>query len=86
MNAGSGFMHEPLTPEEVAECNRAQMEEMDLHKYLESEKAKQDLGKAAHLDWIIKHAKAWRDAWMQRRAQRLKERSPQKKEDSDTRE
>lgn len=38
-----------------------QREEMDRHKWIESEKANRDLGREAVLDWIAKHAAEWRD-------------------------
>lgn len=62
----------PLTPEEVAACNREQQYEMDKHKYYKSKEANRDVGKDAYLDWIVNYAKAWRDAWMQRREERLR--------------
>jgi hypothetical protein len=64
-------MDVPLTPDEVAECNREQILEMEKHRYIESQKAQKDLGKAAYTDWITKYAQPWRDAWMRRRNQRL---------------
>lgn len=66
---------EPLTQEEVLECNRDQMIEMDIHKWIESEKAGKDVGKAAYGDWIRRFAEGWRRAWMERRAQRLRSHS-----------
>ena len=39
----------------------AEREEILRHKWLESEKAKQDIGfERALLDWIVKHRAAWR--------------------------
>ncbi len=39
----------------------AEREEILKHKWLESEKAKQDIGfERALLDWIVKHRAAWR--------------------------
>ncbi len=67
----------PLTPEEVAECNRAQQIEMDKHKYFKSIEANRDVGKAAYLDWIINYAKAWRDEWLRRREERMKQSAKQ---------
>lgn len=42
---------------------KAQAHEMEVHKWLESEKAGHDLGNAAIQDWIDKHAKAFREEW-----------------------
>lgn len=61
----------PLSEEEVAECNREQIEEMERHKYFESIKANKDVGKAAYADWIARYAKKWREEWLHRRAQRM---------------
>ncbi len=38
-----------------------QRKEILRHKWIESEKAQRDLGSAAVLDWIEKHAARWRD-------------------------
>jgi hypothetical protein len=39
----------------------AEREEILKHKWIESEKAKQDIGfERALLDWIVKHRSAWR--------------------------
>jgi hypothetical protein len=48
------------------ECRLASMmarqrEEIQRHKWIESEKAHRDLGQAAVLDWIHHHAAEWRD-------------------------
>lgn len=45
-----------------ARCLEQQRHEIERHKWLESEKAQCDMGKAAALDWITKHAADWR-AW-----------------------
>jgi len=42
-----------------------QIEEINKHKYIESEKAGRDLGQAAICDWINKHAKDVR-AWAEK--------------------
>jgi hypothetical protein len=63
----------PLTHEEVLECALEQQQKMDEHKYFKSIEAKRDVGKEfAYMDWIINYAKAWRDAWLQRREERLR--------------
>ena len=41
----------------------AQREEMQKHRWIESEKAGHDLGDFAYFDWIKKYAKAFRDYW-----------------------
>lgn len=43
-----------------AECLKLQEEEIRKHKWIESEKARHDVGKAAVMDWIRNHAAAWR--------------------------
>lgn len=45
------------------ECMMAQIEEIQKHKWIESEKAGHDLGEEAVKDWVKKHAKEWRDNW-----------------------
>ncbi|HOC71042.1 MAG TPA: hypothetical protein PLL36_10495 [Candidatus Hydrogenedentes bacterium] len=63
----------PLTHEEVLECALEQQQKMDEHKYFKSIEAEHDVGKEfAYMDWIINYAKAWRDAWLQRREERLR--------------
>jgi hypothetical protein len=42
-----------------------QREEIQRHKWIESEKANQDLGNVAVFDWINKYAAQWRD-WYNR--------------------
>jgi len=49
------WRHERLR-KELAE----QWQEIEKHKWIESEKAGTDLGESAALDWIRKHAAAWR--------------------------
>jgi len=38
-----------------------QREEINRHKWLESEKARKDLGREAALEWIRKYAASWRE-------------------------
>jgi hypothetical protein len=40
-----------------------QVKEMEIHKWIESEKANQDLGEEALKDWIKKHAEEYRKKW-----------------------
>lgn len=40
-----------------------QIKEIEIHKWLESEKANRDLGEDAVKDWIKKHAKEFRKKW-----------------------
>jgi hypothetical protein len=51
-------MSEQLT---LKEYNQLQIEEMEKHKWIESEKAGHDLGDAAHMDWVIKYAAKFRE-------------------------
>ncbi|HUS50105.1 MAG TPA: hypothetical protein VMZ91_08060 [Candidatus Paceibacterota bacterium] len=58
-----------FTHEELKEYNEAQLKEIHNYKWIESEKAKQDLfpgekgfTKAA-LDWIKKYAREFNDFW-----------------------
>lgn len=41
--------------------NREECHQMDLHKYLTSEKAGYDRGEVALLEWVAKYAKAFRE-------------------------
>lgn len=41
----------------------SQIDEIQKHKWIESEKANQDLGEEAIKDWIIKYAKQFRKEW-----------------------
>lgn len=43
--------------------NKEQIEEINKHKWIESEKAKRDLGQACIMDWIQKYAGKFRDSW-----------------------
>ena len=40
-----------------------QIKEIELYKWLESEKANRDLGEEAIKDWIAKHAAEFRERW-----------------------
>lgn len=40
-----------------------QIKEIELYKWLESEKANRDLGEEAVKDWIEKHAAEFRESW-----------------------
>lgn len=40
-----------------------QIKEIEIHKWLESEKANRDLGDEAVKDWIEKHAAEFRARW-----------------------
>ena len=40
-----------------------QIKEIEIHKWLESEKANRDLGEEAVKDWIEKHAAEFRERW-----------------------
>jgi hypothetical protein len=59
------------TAHHAAEWRRARQEasmalqrqEIQRHKWIESEKAQRDLGGAAVMDWIRNHAAGWRDAF-----------------------
>jgi hypothetical protein len=43
----------------------AELKELELHKWLESEKAGYDIGmERARLDWYCKHRAAWLTAWL----------------------
>ena len=41
----------------------AQCEEMQKHRWIESEKHGRDLGDCMYLDWIKKYAKSFREYW-----------------------
>lgn len=40
-----------------------QIKEMEIHKWIESERANKDLGEEALRDWINKHAEEFRKKW-----------------------
>lgn len=42
-------------------CMRRQQEEMLRHKWIESEKARRDLGDQAIFEWIRRYAHSWRE-------------------------
>lgn len=44
---------------DLRERNLMQIEEIEKHKWIESEKAGHDLGEAARIDWIVKYAAKW---------------------------
>jgi hypothetical protein len=44
---------------DLRERNLLQIEEIEKHKWIESEKAGHDLGEAARIDWIVKYAAKW---------------------------
>jgi hypothetical protein len=44
----------------------AQCEEMQKHRWIESEKHGRDLGDCMYLDWIKKYAKSFREYWESR--------------------
>ena len=45
----------------VTKFNSIQMQEMENHRWIESQKAGRDLGEYAYIDWVKKHAKQFRD-------------------------
>jgi len=51
--------------ERQRKCLAQQREEINRHKWIESEKAGHDLGKVAVMDWISNNAAAWRQ-WYER--------------------
>ena len=58
---------EKLDPALKREFLEAQIEEMKVHKWLESEKAGHDLGQACLLDWIKDHAADFRREFIQKK-------------------
>lgn len=44
---------------DLRERNLMQIEEIEKHKWIESEKAGHDLGEVARIDWIVKYAAKW---------------------------
>lgn len=46
-------------------ANKAQIEEMQKHKWIESEKAGFDVGPAAYIDWVKKYAADWRKSFIE---------------------
>ncbi len=45
----------------------AQILEIKKYRWIESEKAKRDLGRKAEIDWIMKYAKDYREFWERNR-------------------
>ena len=52
-----------MTDEEYKKYMSDQIKEIEIHKWIESEKANRDLGEEAIKDWIMKHAKEFREKW-----------------------
>lgn len=50
-----------MSKDDLRDSIDSQREEMEKHRWIESEKANRDLGKSAYIDWIKKYAKEWRD-------------------------
>ena len=48
---------------EQQEFLRAEAQEIEKHKWIESEKNGFDLGNRAKFDWIVKYAKTFREEW-----------------------
>lgn len=48
---------------ENQEYMAAQIHEIEVHKWIESEKAGYDLGEEAVKNWIKEHAKEFREKW-----------------------
>ena len=51
----------------VLEFNKIQMLEMEKHKWIESDKSGFDIGERAYLDWIKKHARIFRNEWVEKK-------------------
>ena len=47
-----------------------QIKEVEIHKWIESEKANRDLGEEAIKDWIEKHAADFRKKWEEENSQK----------------
>lgn len=45
----------------LKEYNDAQTDEMQKHRWIESEKAGHDLGEAAYREWVMKYAAKFRE-------------------------
>lgn len=52
-----------IYPMDLRGYAEAQCNEMQKHRWLESEKAGRDLGESAYLDWVRKYAKIFREWW-----------------------
>lgn len=53
----------PECVERFKEFMKAQVHEIDVHKWIESEKAGRDLGDVAVAEWIKRYAKQFRKEW-----------------------
>lgn len=52
-----------MDAEEMRAFLASQVHEIEIYKWLESEKAGHDLGEAAVKEWIAKYAKQFRENW-----------------------
>lgn len=52
-----------IYPMDLRVYAEAQREEMQKHRWIESEKHGFDLGDSAYMDWIKKYAKLFREYW-----------------------
>lgn len=55
----------------MKEFIKDEIREIEKHKWIESEKAKKDLGRQAVEDWINKHAESFRNEWLTKRITNL---------------
>ena len=46
---------------------QSQISEIEIHKWLESEKAGHDLGQKSVMEWIEKYSAKFRKKWLERR-------------------
>ena len=58
---------------EMKQYMEDQIHEIGIHKWIESEKANRDLGDEAVKDWILKHAKQYREQWNEKHKSENKE-------------
>lgn len=58
---------------EMKQYMEDQIHEIEIHKWIESEKANRDLGDEAVKDWILKHAKQYREQWNKKHKSENKE-------------
>jgi hypothetical protein len=59
-----------LTNNEISGFLEEEIHQMEIHKWIESEKACMDLGEAALHDWIIKYAVNFRKEWNEKHGKR----------------
>jgi hypothetical protein len=59
-----------ISDKEISDFLLEEIHQMEIHKWIESEKANRDLGEEALHDWINKHAAKFREEWNEKHGMR----------------